>query len=151
MIKKDWLLHVFGSPFSLVCLPTHFRDCFELLMQSGSGLLGELAVKIQVKCVPALPGVVALVKSGTVWSVCAVLLATVLYPPWWDRAEGWRTWWWEVSVGFIRNQNPSGITHSSAASFVFVVTYSQTQFNVLAVQWKRFNENGLPNALQESA
>lgn len=41
-----------------------------------------------------------------------VLFAEVLYPPWWDRADCW-TWWWEVSAGFIKNQNPCGITQSS--------------------------------------
>lgn len=58
----------------------------------------------------------------------------MLYPP--DEAgqsaegpDGERSQW-----GSLGTRIPPGITHSSAASFVFVVTYSQARFNIPVAQ-----------------
>lgn len=96
-------------------------------MESGSGLLGETPVDRNAEVCASISSkeLVSIhllppdARDPVGTSLCGlfVLLAEVLYPPWWDRANCW-TWWWEVSVGFIKNQNPCGITQSSAASCV---------------------------------
>lgn len=158
----------FGSPSSLFCLPTNFRYCLESLMQSGSGLLGELPfnrswevcassslastfnhlmlllfcmwASKERTCSPCVPYLCCL----ACWGALSTLMR---------QARGLKDLKVKSQWGLIRNQTPCGITHSSAASFVFVVTYSQTQctkYNVL-VWWKRFKENELQNSLQEPA
>lgn len=129
-LKKDWPLYVFLSPWFasqliLEIVLNHWCRvevaCWEnrQLIDPGKSVCASSSSEALVYIHLQLPDVSGASKE----CVCGLfVLSEVLYPPWWDRAKAWRTWWWEVSVGFIRKHNPSGISHSSAASLCLNIT-----------------------------
>lgn len=132
--------------FTLVCPLTNFRGtaCWGKTPVNRSGEVCVCQHLLWGACQHPPPDTRC--KRASTESARPVMLAEVLYPRWWGRADVWRTSWREVSVGFIRSHNPSGIAGSSAASFVFGVNCAA----ISLLSSERFNENGLLNTSQES-